>query len=382
MCYNFYGVYYMNKKNDINKIIVLGIILIVSYLIISNFKFVSLILCKVFKALLPFLLGIVLAFVLNIFMVKIEKFIKKLTKNKINDRANRLLSITITLVLFILVIVFILLELVPELVNNIEALIKNIPIMINNIEEYLLKILSNYPEIQAKIINVFNDSTNLNKLLMNMLNYLVNGSINIITNFISSIITIFTALVFAIYMLSQKEYLINGLRKVLNAYLPKKKCEKIFSIASLSNVTFSKFVSGQCLEALLLGLIFFVVLSLFRFPYTLLISLLTTITALIPIFGALIAMVIGAILIATVSPIKALLFIIIFVIIQQIEGNLIYPKVVGKSVGLSPIWTLLAVTVGGSLFGIVGMLIGLPLASIFYAIFVKDVNNKTKNKIL
>ena len=382
MCYNFYGVYYMNKKNDINKIIVLGIILIVSYLIISNFKFVSLILGKVFKALLPFLLGIVLAFVLNIFMVKIEKFIKKLTKNKINDRANRLLSITITLVLFILVIVFILLELVPELVNNIEALIKNIPIMINNIEEYLLKILSNYPEIQAKIINVFNDSTNLNKLLMNMLNYLVNGSINIITNFISSIITIFTALVFAIYMLSQKEYLINGLRKVLNAYLPKKKCEKIFSIASLSSVTFSKFVSGQCLEALLLGLIFFVVLSLFRFPYTLLISLLTTITALIPIFGALIAMVIGAILIATVSPIKALLFIIIFVVIQQIEGNLIYPKVVGKSVGLSPIWTLLAVTVGGSLFGIVGMLIGLPLASIFYAIFVKDVNSKTKNKIL
>lgn len=382
MCYNFYGVYYMNKKNDINKIIVLGIILIVSYLIISNFKFVSLILGKVFKALLPFLLGIVLAFVLNIFMVKIEKFIKKLTKNKINDRANRLISITITLVLFILVIVFILLELVPELVNNIEALIKNIPIMINNIEEYLLKILSNYPEIQAKIIDVFNDSTNLNKLLMNMLNYLVNGSINIITNFISSIITIFTALVFAIYMLSQKEYLINGLRKVLNAYLPKKKCEKIFSIASLSSVTFSKFVSGQCLEALLLGLIFFVVLSLFRFPYALLISLLTTITALIPIFGALIAMVIGAILIATVSPIKALLFIIIFVVIQQIEGNLIYPKVVGKSVGLSPIWTLFAVTVGGSLFGIVGMLIGLPLASIFYAIFVKDVNNKTKNKIL
>ena len=125
-------------------------------------------------------------------------------------------------------------------------------------------------------------------------------------------------------------------------------------------------------------MIFFVVLSLFRFPYTLLISLLTTITALIPIFGALIAMVIGAILIATVSPIKALLFIIIFVVIQQIEGNLIYPKVVGKSVGLSPIWTFLAVTVGGSLFGIVGMLIGLPLASIFYAIFVKDVNNKTK----
>ncbi len=370
----------MNKKNDINKIIMFTCILVGTYLIITNFKFVSIIINKLFKAIFPFILGIVLAFVLNIFMVKIEKMFNKVSKNKINKRTNRLISLTITILLFVFIITFILLELVPELVNNIESLIKNIPIMIGNVEKYLLKLLSNYPSIQKNIIDIFNDTTNLNDILKRILNYLVNGSINVITSFISSVITIFTALVFACYMLSQKEYLINGIKKVLNAYLSKNKTDKIFSIATLSNNTFSKFVSGQCLEALILGSIFFIVLSVFKFPYALLISILTCITALIPIFGALIAMVIGTILILTISPLKAIIFMILFVIIQQIEGNLIYPKVVGKSVGLSPIWTLLAITVGGSLFGIVGMLVGLPLASICYAIFVKDVNNRIKAK--
>lgn len=370
----------MNKKSDINKIIILVCILVLSYLLISNFKFVSIVFSKLINALLPFILGIVLAFVLNIFMVKIEKLINKIFKNRINKKSSRFISITITILIFILTITFILLELVPELVNNIESLIKNIPIMFKSIENYLLDILKNYPDIQKKIIDVFNDNTNINDILVKILNYLVNGSISFITSFISSLVTLFTALVFSCYMLSQKEYLIYGLKKVLNAYFSKSKSDKILGICTLSNNTFSKFVSGQCLEALILGVIFFVVLSIFRFPYALLISLLTSITALIPIFGALIAMVIGAILIATVNPSESLLFILIFIVIQQIEGNLIYPKVVGKSVGLSPIWTLLAVTVGGSLFGIPGMLVGLPLASIFYAIFVKDVNNRIKTK--
>lgn len=370
----------MNKKSDINKIIIMVSILVGSYLIISNFKFVSNVISKLFNALFPFILGIVLAFVLNIFMVKIEKKLKKISKDKINDRLNRMLSITITILLFIFVITFILLELIPELVNNMESLIKNIPIMFKKIEDYLLKIVKDYPDIQKSIINMFNDTTNINDILKQILNYLVNGSINIITSFISSVISIFTALVFACYMLSQKEYLIRGIKKVLNAYLSKRKTDKIFSIATLSNNTFSKFISGQCLEALILGTIFFVILSIFKFPYALLISLLTCITALIPIFGALIAMCIGTILILTISPVKAIVFMVLFIVIQQIEGNLIYPKVVGKSVGLSPIWTLLAVTVGGSLFGVVGMLIGLPLASICYAIFVKDVNNRIKAK--
>lgn len=371
----------MYKKNDYKKIISLIVIGVIAYLMLSNFEFIINIISKVFDAVFPFILGIVLAFVLNIFMTKIENFLEKLQKNKKIKIPTRIIAITLSLIIFILGITFIALELVPELVNNINTLIKNIPTIFENLENYIMNILKDYPQVQDKITEVFKDTANINNILINILNYIANGFVGFITNFVTSIITIFTGLIFAIYMLSQKEYLISGCKKVLKAYLPKKKADKIMEIGRLSNYTFSKFVSGQCLEALILGCIFFIILTLFRFPYALLISVLTTITALIPIFGALIAMVIGAILIATINPLQALLFIILFLIIQQIEGNVIYPKVVGKSVGLSPIWTLLAVTVGGKLFGILGMLIGLPLASIVYALIKKDINNKIQEKI-
>jgi len=370
----------LNNKNDLKKIIMILVIGIIAYLMIANFEIIISLISKLYNAMFPFILGIVLAFILNIPMMKIETFINNLQKNKNKKIPTRGIAITLSLIIFITFIIFVSFELVPELVSNIESLIKSIPGIINEIKLYLTELLSDFPDIQKQILNIFNNNTSFNDLLMNLLNNIVNGSIGFISNFVSSLITIFTSLVFAIYMLAQKESLIKGVKKIVKAYLPEKSHEKIMDIAKLSNQTFTKFVSGQCLEALILGCIFFVILTLFQFPYALLISVITTITALIPIFGALIAMVIGAILIATINPLQALLFIGLYLIIQQIEGNLIYPRVVGKSVGLSPIWTLLAVTVGGSLFGIVGMLIGLPLASILYAIFKKDLSSRLKQK--
>ena len=162
--------------------------------------------------------------------------------------------------------------------------------------------------------------------------------------------------------------------------MSKEKVYKITEIGSLANKTFSKFISGQCVEAIILGLIIFFTSIIFRFPYSLIIAVLTAVTALIPIFGALIAMLVGAILIAITNPIQAIIFMVVFQIVQQIEGNFIYPKVVGKSVGLSPLWTLLAITVGGNLFGIPGMLLGLPLASVVYALIKEFVNTRLKEK--
>lgn len=368
----------MNNKHDLKKIIILVVIGVVAYLMLSNFQFILDIVGKLGNALFPFVLGIILAFVLNIFMTKIENLLKKFQKNINFKFPTRGIAIAISLIIFVLGVTFIALELVPEVVRNLEALIKSIPGIFTNIETYIMNLLEDYPEIQTQLSDVFKDTTNLNSIIVSVLNYIVNGSIGFVTSFVNSLITIFTSLVFAIYMLSQKEYLINGVKKVMKAYLNKEKTGKILEIGRLSNNTFSKFVSGQCLEALILGCIFFVILTIFRFPYAILISVLTTITSLIPIFGAFIAIIIGAILIATVNPLQALIFIFVFLIIQQIEGNLIYPKVVGKSVGLSPIWTLLAISVGGSLFGIIGMLIGLPLASIVYALIKKDINSKLK----
>lgn len=366
----------MKEKEELKKYMFLILFAILSYFIINNFSEILKILETFIKVMSPFILGGVLAFILNIPMTKIERFLKKKTKNK---KYIRLISISISLIIFLLVISFIAFLIIPETIENIELLISNIPEIVNNTESFILNLLDEHAEVQLEIKEMFKD-LNTGSILKDLLNYIINGSLGFISSFISSLVTIFTGIIFSLYMLSQKEYLTLGFKKLIYAYLSKEKADKIVEIGSLTNKTFSAFVSGQCVDAIILGLILFVVLSIFKFPYTLLISVLTTVTALIPIFGALIAMVIGAILIGISSPLDALIFIVIFQIVQQIEGNFIYPRVVGKGVGLSPLWTLLAITVGGSLFGVIGMLIGLPLASIAYAIFRNNVNERIKKK--
>lgn len=368
------------SKKEMRTWMILILFAVISYWVVNNLSIIANILLIIIDVLKPFILGGVLAFVLNIPMTKIENILFKLFKKNNNKNLIRNISITISLVLLLAIIVFIAFLLIPELVQNIEQLIDNLPGLINHAETFIVDLLDKYPEVQNKILEFFKNSDDINSIISNILNYVLNGAIDIITNLISGTITLFTALIFAIYMLSQKEYLLKGTKKLCNAYLKKELVEKIMKIGTLANHTFSKFISGQCVEAAILGFIFFIVLSLFRFPYALIISVLTAVTALIPIFGALIAMAIGAILIAINNPFQAIIFIIVFQIIQQIEGNFIYPRVVGKSVGLSPMWTLLAITACGSLFGIAGMIIGLPLASIIYALIKNDVNIKIKTK--
>lgn len=373
------------SKKEMRTWMILILFAVISYWLVNNLSIITGILKVILGVLKPFILGGVLAFVLNIPMTKIENILSKIFKKKNKKTLIRNISITISLLLLLSIIIFIAFLLIPELVQNIEQLIDNLPGLINNTEKFIVDLLDKYPEVQNKILEFFKNSDDINAIVSNILNYVLNGAIDIITNLISGTITLFTALIFAIYMLSQKEYLLKGTHKLCTAYLKKDIVEKIMKIATLANHTFSKFISGQCVEAAILGLIFFVVLSLFRFPYALIISVLTAVTALIPIFGALIAMAIGAILIAINNPFQAIVFIIVFQIIQQIEGNFIYPRVVGKSVGLSPMWTLLAITACGSLFGVIGMLIGLPLASIIYALIKNDVNirlNKKTKKLL
>ena len=195
-----------------------------------------------------------------------------------------------------------------------------------------------------------------------------------------SVTTSFIAFVFACYILLQKEKLHVQIKKVLFAYLPEKRVVSILDICSLTYKTFSNFLTGQCVEALILGSMFFVVMGIIRLPYALLVGVLIAFTALIPIFGAFIGCAVGAFLILMVDPWKAVVFIILFLVLQQIEGNLIYPKVVGNSVGLPSIWVLAAVSIGGSLMGVVGMLIFIPLVSVVYTIFRGDVYRRLEKK--
>jgi len=195
--------------------------------------------------------------------------------------------------------------------------------------------------------------------------------------FFSGVINLFMGFVFAIYMLLQKEKLIKQFKKLFKAYLPEDKSRKLFYIGTITNDTFKKFFGGQFIEAVLLGILCFIGMTIFKMPYALTISVVIGVTALIPVFGAFFGTIIGAILILAVNPTQAFWFVIYIVVIQQIDGNFIYPKVVGDSVGLPGIWVMLAVIVGGNSLGIVGMLIGVPVASIVYKL-VKEYVNRNK----
>lgn len=374
----------MNLKNelkDLKKWMILILFAVLSFWVVNNFSLILGIVSKVLNVLFPFILGGVIAFILNIPMTKIESLLKKVIKKDKYNSLIRVISIVLSLLLFVLVIVFIAFLLIPELISNIESLINSIPGVVEKVEVWIVDLLDKYPDIQVQIENAFSNSEHsVSSIVSSILNYFINGALGFISSLVSSFATFFTAIIFSIYMLSQKEGLIEGFKKVLYAYIKKDKVDKVLEVGSLANNTFSKFISGQCVEAVILGCLIFVTLKIFNFPYALIISVLTAVTALIPIFGAIIAMVIGAILIGITDPIKAIIFIVVYQIVQQIEGNFIYPRVVGKSVGLSPLWTLLAITAGGSLFGIVGMLIGLPVASVLYAILRDSVRKRIKDK--
>ena len=372
-----------DSLNEMKKWIVLVLIGVLAFWGLNNLELIFDFLGNIYRVFSPFILGFVLAYILNIPMMKVEKLLKKAIPDKYEDKyggAIRLVSIILSILLLVLIIAFVGFLLIPELIENIESLMNNIPAFIEGGKDWVINLLDKYPDVQREIEVMFAESGNVSGIVSSIFTYIINGIVGFVSGFVGGFVYIFTGIIFAIYMLCQKEYLVDGIKRLVYAFADKRKANKIMDISKLTNKTFSKFISGQCVEAVILGTIMFVVCLLGRFPYALIIGVLTALTALIPIFGAFIACGVGAVLIAITNPLQALIFIAVFVIIQQIEGNVIYPKVVGKSVGLSPLWTLLAITVGGNLFGVVGMIIGLPLASVVYAIGKESIKKKLDRK--
>ena len=372
-----------DSLNEMKKWIVLVLVGVLAFWGLNNLELIFDVLENIYRVFSPFILGFVLAYILNIPMMKVEKLLKKAIPDKYEDKysgAIRLVSIILSILLLVLVIAFVGFLLIPELIENIESLMNNIPAFIEGGKDWVINLLDKYPDVQREIEVMFAESGNVSGIVSSIFTYIINGIVGFVSGFVGGFVYIFTGIIFAIYMLCQKEYLVDGIKRLVYAFADKRKANKIMDISKLTNKTFSKFISGQCVEAVILGTIMFVVCLLGRFPYALIIGVLTALTALIPIFGAFIACGVGAVLIAITNPLQALIFIAVFVIIQQIEGNVIYPKVVGKSVGLSPLWTLLAITVGGNLCGVVGMIIGLPLASVVYAIGKESIKKKLDRK--
>ena len=363
------------NKKDLVKLIIFAVVLIFAFIHIKEiWNFLGFIL----QLIMPFILGIVIAFVLNILINLIEK--KLLNKAKMGDKSKRTISLLLSFAIVFTFIVVLLLLIIPQLKNTIELFVDNMPMYEENVKELLDKFNIN-PEIVTEIEEgVKNFGTVAIEFIKNNTDHILEVTLGVASNVISIIVNTVIALVFAIYLLVQKEKLLSQLNKVLKAYLPLNKVSKIRDIAKLSNRICANFVSGQCLEAVIIGVLCFIGMLILGIPYAATISVLIGVTALIPVYGAFIGTIFGAFLIFMVSPIKALIFIIFIIILQQFEGNLIYPKVVGKSVGLPGIWVFVAVTIGASLAGIVGMLISVPIVSILYSIIATDVNYRINAK--
>ena len=373
----------MEKNNsDLKKWLILILVAIVAYWGINNLATVGSVINTVIDIIFPFILGGALAYILNIPMSFFErKFTrtekKKKAKKKI--KLKRILAIILSVIVIIFILTLIITLIVPELVNIFNLLIDNIPYYVQEITKFAQNYSQELPNINNFLQNL--EVENLKKEAIDQGIKLLTSSISVITNVFSGIATFFIAIFFAMYILIDKEKLKEQTKKLIKAYLGEKRAEKIINVGRISNNIFRSFFTVQCLEATILGVLCILGMLILRIPYAVPIGVLVGVTALIPVVGCFIGIIIGAILILSINPVKVITFIIFVLILQQVEGNVIYPRVVGSSVGLPGMWVLVAVSVGGSLGGILGMLIGVPIASIIYTLVKKDVNKKL-NKVV
>ena len=364
------------------------LIVFTALLVVALWKFdvVLDVLKTIGQIIFPFILGGAIVFVINVPMSFLEKKIFENVKkeNKAARKLARPVSLLLTIVLVIGVIALVMIGVIPQLTKTMGSLMINITDFIPQIKIWIRDFFHDNREIMNLVDQVqFKPDQAIRwgiSLLGNGAGNMMNTTVSAVGSVVSGLATFFIAFSFACYVLFQKEKLHVQVRKVLFAFLPKQKADAFLKVCSLTYRTFANFLTGQCLEAVILGCMFVVTLSILRMPYALLIGVLIAFTALIPIFGAFIGCAVGSFLIFMVSPKQAIIFIIVFLVLQQIEGNLIYPHVVGESVGLPSIWVLAAVTIGGNLMGIVGMLVFIPLLSVVYTIFRKVVYQRLKKR--
>ena len=410
----------LDKENtkQIIKIVVIAIVLLVALLNIEPVWNV----CKTFFSILsPFICGLAIAFILNIFMRFYEEKLFKTKKkrknnskeitqseknnpnnnimtkassnvinktnlekenkqNKDNKNGKRVVSIALSIITIVAVVTIIMLLIIPQFVEIIKNLIINMPTYLESLKDWAIDLTQRVPEINNFIQNIQRYTEALKNGLMNISKGVLDVTINQVSGLVSGIVNFFIAIVFAVYILANKEGLKVQAKEFIYARIPEERADYILKVSRLARDSFRSFLTGQAKEAVILGVLCTLGMLILGIPYAGPVGALTALTAFIPIVGAFIGGFVGAVLIVAIDPIKALIFIIFIIVLQQIEGNLIYPHVVGKNIGLPSIWVLVAITIGGSLFGIMGMVIGLPILSIIYAIVTENTNKKLQEK--
>lgn len=328
----------------------------------------------------PLFWGCAIAYVVNIPMDFFEKFLKAKSKNRIVQKLCRPICMLLAFFSIFLIAVLIVQMIVPELLGCLQIIIEELPEVIEESTLWLEKNLQISALLQGEYGLFQEGESDWQQNFIKIVNVLLNGlggmmgvASGIISSVFSTVVTLLVGVVFSIYLLIGKEKLGGQFQKLFAKYLPEKVIKKFYYVADILNQSFHSFIVGQCTEAVILGLLCMGGMFLLRLPYAAMIGCLVGFTALIPIAGAYIGAIVGAFMIFTVSPVKAIIFIAYLVILQQLEGNLIYPRVVGSSIGLPGVWVLAAVTIGGGVMGVSGMLLGVPIAATVYQLLKNDV---------
>ena len=372
------------KKENLRGLLLVICGGIAFYSLLQNLPAVAMAVGWVLGILGPLLLGGAMAFILNVPMRAIERRLFPVRPGK-QVKGRRPMALLITLLAVIGVLVLASSVIGPGIAEAVRSLAAQVPAAAERLWAQISWLEQYLPMLESLLADWnMEDWKNITQKAAQLLQFWGGGILSsgsmVIGGVVSGVSTFVIALIFSFYILLQKEKLGRQGRQVLYALLPERRADRTLEILRLSSRTFSSFLSGQCLEACILGTLFVVSMTIFRMPYALLVGVLISLTALIPIVGAFIGCGVGALLIAIADPWKALGFIVLFLVLQQVEGNLIYPHVVGSSVGLPSIWVLAAVTLGGSLMGILGMLVFIPLCSVLYALFRDYVKTRLSQR--
>lgn len=368
------------KNMNLKHFIQYGLVVAFLCLFVIYFKEITAMGGSLLTVAFPLILGCVFAYVLNILMVRLEKIYFPKSANPVIVKSRRPVCMVLSLALLIMIVIFILYMVIPQVINCFVIISKDVPEAFQKALQFLIDKSDEIPTLQKQLTELDVDwNTLINKLskgVMTGTKGILTSATSIVGSFVGTVVDVVIGLIFSMYILACKEELGEKINRVLKAFIKSSLYEKITYVLGVFNESFSNFIVGQVMEAVILGTLCALGMSLLHLPYAGSIGALVGLTALIPIFGAYIGAFLGAFMIVTVEPKQALIFLVFLVILQQVEGNLIYPKVVGSSIGLPGIWVLAAIMIGSGLAGVGGMLIGVPVAASLY----KLIRNATKER--
>ena len=379
----------LNRRLIKYAFVVFGLAALI-YIIVVTPQKISNFISTTLSLLSPFIIGLCLAYVVNLLLRPIEKFWlfiwRRLKKKDVIYKLKRPVCLTISFLLVLGAMFALVFMVIPAFKAAAVTFVEKVPQYVVTIENWYHNAVRFFENYGVDLPNINLDASKVTDISKNIIaqygNSVITKTITVTTSIIGAIVDLVLGLVFSIYVLCQKENLARQAKKIIKVAFKPQKANKFLYITKITNKAFTKFVTGQFLEACIIGTLCFCGMLIFNMPYAAIVSLLVGFTALIPIFGAFIGTGIGAFLILLENPAMAFWFVVFIIVLQQVENNLIYPRVVGRTVGLPGIWVLAAVTIGGGLFGLLGMLFSVPICSVIYALFREYINKKIDEKEL